>query len=121
MRIKIPKIPKGNLGKVYVLSEKAAAEFFKESSAIVKEGWPLPETYTVPSREGTIVTLRSYHNLWLPSGYDGKSVIGKGSFGIVIAYSHSFSGRLAMSAGCGQGILEFLCEAKNRDNHDRSE
>lgn len=119
-RVTLPKIPKGNLGNVYVLSEKAADEFFRESSAIARECWPLPETYTVPSKEDSVVTLSSRPSIWLPyCSYDQKSLIGKGSFGISIGYDHRYGNGGGMSAGLGRIILDFLCDAERAKADDR--
>lgn len=114
----LPKIPRGSLEKVYVLSKRAADEFFRESSEIVKKYWPIPETYIIPNLiDAVTVTLKSVPKLWLPS-FCGKSpkVKGIGKFGIGISYcSRSSDGR--MDSGLGKSILEFLCEAEsNLDN-----
>jgi len=111
-KVKLPRIPRGNLGKVYVLSEKAANELFRESSEIVRERWPLSTVYNVPSAEGTKVTLESNPSLWLPR--DNR--IGEGRFEIRVSYVRRNTNGSGLYTGCSETILEFLCESKEGES-----
>jgi len=110
-KVKLPDIPKGNLGKIYVLSEKAATELFKESGKIIEEVWPFPKAYKVPSREDITVILESSPHLWLPIAYGKEEDIGTGSFGMAIPYRHTNSHGGGLHSGLGVAFLEFLCSA----------
>jgi len=113
--VTLPKIPKGSLGKVYVLSDGAASELFRECSDIVKEHWPLPEEYVVPSTDDYIVIVKSGPQIWFPSSAYCERFrnVGDGSFGVSISYSHRHkSSGGGMTSGMGQGIIRFLCESE---------
>lgn len=105
----IPKIPKGNLGLVYVLSKTAADDFFRAASRSIKKHWPIPKEYQIPDTNGK-AKLITKPDLWLPWGsvpFNDKPyrVRGIGNYGIQILYETSEGEK-----GLGKVILTFLCE-----------
>jgi len=107
----IPKIPKGNLGLVYVLSKIAADDFFRAASRSIKKHWPIPKEYQIPDTNGE-AKLITKPDLWLPWGsapfYDKPyKVRGIGNYGIQILYETS-----NRENGLGKVILDFLCEVE---------
>jgi len=107
----IPKIPKGNLGLVYVLSKTAADDFFRAASRSIKKHWPIPKEYPIPDTNGK-AKLITKPDFWLPLSsapfYDKPyKVRGIGSYGIQILYETS-----DRENGLGKVILKFLCEVE---------
>lgn len=100
-KIKIPKIPKGNLDRVYVLSEPAAEELFRECSSIVKECWNLSDNYEVPNVGKAGITLEVYPHLRFPQE---NHKVGRGAFGL-ITNPHLIS----------ESLFQFICEAQYED------
>ncbi len=112
--VTLPKIPRGNLRQVYVLSDKAADEFFREGAEIIKRHWSLPEIYTIPCTNETNIVLRSSPHIWISSYHEtiAHKQIDVASFGVSVSYSFRSS-----ATGLGKKILNFLSQTIPYDDH----
>ena|GEM_PF-5688252 len=110
----IPRIPRGNLGLVYVLSKTAADEFFREATDSVKKHWPIPREYKIPDTKRKAILISAPHVSfpWKSAPFYDKpyTVRGQGGFGISVGYT----GECSVRGGLGKIILSFVCEAERR-------